>query len=242
MFSFKISRWSFLFLLLVSCSAKEQPKSQITPRTKEITIFEEQEIVPAKKEKKHSKRIYESYIFRKLSNSFDFRIQWDYLEDNFTYTSPYKITITHKNDSSKTQLIISETNNIIYGSWNDVSSFETKINLKTNIYSDYPVYFAVGDFNFDSITDFIIVKNIPMSGTPTYNYYIQKYDSTFYLDHGLTNKVKYFPKKIDYTTRSLKVSSHSGCCFFESKTYQIQKNGRIKLIRHKTNEKVKVLI
>ncbi len=242
MFNSNISRSFLLFLLVSSCSTKEQPAVKHIFKQQAITTFEEQEIEPKEEEKKPSKRIYESYIFKKLSNNFDFRIQWDYLEDNFTYTSPYKITITHKNDSTKTQLIISETNNIMYGSWNDVCSFETKINLKTNIYSEYPDYFAVGDFNFDSLTDFIIVNNIPMSGTPTYNFYIQKPDSTFYFDSRFTKFIKYFPQKIVPSNRSLKVSSHSGCCFFESITFQIIEKNKIKLIRYISDDNGKLSI
>jgi hypothetical protein len=231
-----------MFLLVSSCSTKEQPAVKHTIKQQAITTFEEQEVESMKKVKKPSKHIYESYIFRKLSNSFDFRIQWDYIEDNFTYTSPYKITVIHKNNSSKTQLIISESNNIMYGSWNDVCSFETKINLTTNIYSDYPVYFAVGDFNFDTITDFIIVNNIPMSGTPTYNYYIQKSDSTFYLNELFTNQILFMPENMNPNSRSFNITSYSGCCFNEYKTYLIQENGRIKLIRHKKMKREKFLL
>lgn len=82
MFNSNISRLFLMFLLLTSCSTKEQPALKHTIKQQAITTFEEKEIEPKDEEKKPSKRIYESYIFKKLSNSFDFRIRFNYKEDN----------------------------------------------------------------------------------------------------------------------------------------------------------------
>jgi hypothetical protein len=245
MFSYKISRWFLLFLILTSCSTKEQVKEKLPVKQKAITTFEEQEIKPKEEEKKPSKRIYESYIFRKLSNSFDFRIRWNYEQDNyFGIGVPLVIDICHKKDSSKQQTIISNTEWLFADKIkSNVSSFETRINLKKSISQDSPYYFVVGDYNFDSLVDFVVVNNIPpCSGTPTYNFYFQKSDSTFYLNEQFTNQILFMPEKMNPNSRSFNITSYSGCCFNEYKTYQIQENGRIKLIRHKKNDCGKTVV
>lgn len=244
MFSYKNSLWSFLFLLLVSCSTKEQPKRQIPKRQKTITTFEEQEIEPAKKEKKSSKRIYESYIFRKLSNSFDFRVQFNYEEDNFLRMNvPWHITIIKKSDSLSFQKIISQTDmQCSLVEWNNVRSYETCLNLNRKIKDENSGYLIIGDFNFDSLSDFCILNNVPVSGTPSYNFFLQSSDSLFVFNKTFTDEIKFAPQKLNPKSRTFDVNSHSGCCFFDFKTFRIDKNGRVKLIRHKKNENGKVTV
>lgn len=124
-----------------------------------------------------------------------------------------------------------------------VSSFETNLNLKKNISSDNPHYFIVGDFNFDTLVDFVVVNNIPpCSGTPTYNFYFQKSDSTFYFNKPFSEQVLFLPQSINPKNRTFDVNSHSGCCFFDFKTFKILENGKIKLIHHKIIENGKVSI
>ncbi|MFN5983372.1 MAG: XAC2610-related protein [Fluviicola sp.] len=99
-------------------------------------------------------------------------------------------------------------------------------------------------FNFDSLSDFCILNNVPGSGTPSYNFFLQKSDSLFVFNKTFTNEIRFAPQKLNPKSRTFDINSHSGCCFLDFKTFKILENGRIKLIRHKTKEngKVSVLI
>lgn len=244
MFSNKISRWSLLFLLVGSCSTKEQVKEKLPVKQKAITTFEEQEVEPMKKVKKPSKRIYESYIFKKLSNSFDFRIRFNYEEDNFLRINvPWNIVIIKKSDSLSFQKIESQTNLqcSLFG-WDNVRSYETHLNINREIIDENAGYLIVGDFNFDSLSDFCILNNVPVSGTPSYNFFLQKSDSVFVFNKTFTDEIRFAPQKLNPKSRTFDVNSHSGCCFLDFKTFRIDKNGRIKLIRHKKNENGKTIV
>lgn len=231
-------------LLLTSCSTKEQPKRQIPERQKVITTFEEQAIKPKETVNKPSRHIYESYIFRKLSNSFDFRIRFNYVEDNFLRINvPWNITIIKKSDSLSFQKIESQTylQCSLFG-WDNVRSYETKLNINREIIDENVGYLIVGDFNFDSLSDFCILNNVPVSGTPSYNFFLQRSDSLFVFNKTFTDEISFALQKLNPKSRTFEVNSHSGCCFFDFKTFRIDKNGRIKLIRHKTNENGKTIV
>ncbi|MFN5983373.1 MAG: hypothetical protein ACK476_12130 [Fluviicola sp.] len=148
MFNSNISRLFLLFLLVSSCSTKEQPAVKHTIKQQAITTFEEQEVEPKEEEKKPSKRIYESYIFRKLSTSFDFRIRWNYEEENFLRINvPWNITIIKKSDSLSIQKIESQTNlQCSLFEWDNVRSYETQLNINREIIDENAGYLIVGDF------------------------------------------------------------------------------------------------
>lgn len=234
MFKSNISRSFLLFLLVSSCSTKEQPAVKHIFKQQAITTFEEQETEPKDEEKKPSKRIYESYIFKKLSNSFDFRIRFNYEEENyFRIGIPIYIDICHKKDSIKQQTLLIETESLSSTSVLDcVFSYETS----TNIHKSLPEetgFLIVGDFNFDSLVDFMVLNNVPQcSGTASYSFYLQQTDSTFKFSREYTNQVCYFPTKLNNKKRTFEVESHTGCCYFYKRTFNINENGEVRLIRY----------
>ncbi len=184
---------------------------------------------PSNRISKKPETLYFENFYEQLSEQFNIAVSITELNDNFV-TSKICVSILDKNDSLR-QII--QVNAEVVGPIRDVShvrSYETRFNEHRKLEDpEFHGEIVIGDFNFDSLSDIAIVDLIPMSGTPSYTYYLQKENLNFEFDSYLTNEVGNLPQKMNSSKKIFMAYYHTGCCAQTYRYFKFDENGKCRL-------------
>ena len=106
----------------------------------------------------------------------------------------------------------------------NVVSYTTSFNLDFVIHENYFGDVIVCDLNFDGLEDLAVIRNSGGNGGSEYNFYIQSENSEFYLNDFLSDKMRFFPSKIDVRNKTITTLSHAGACCFSKRIFQRKNN------------------
>ena len=109
----------------------------------------------------------------------------------------------------------------VFKSCESVRSYQTHVNdtiqAVDNDYGDL----IVADFNFDGLDDFAIIKDSGGNAGVLYNFYTQSKNGRFYLDKFLTDKMEFFPTRINVNEKTLVTYVHAGVCWIGEHVYKL---------------------
>lgn len=167
-------------------------------------------------------------IHKNLSKNFDFKIS---LVGKNTDSLKILATITQKSHPLKIQNLEIKTDGFYFDSYNNcdkVRSYSTKINdnLPSGDENDSG-NLIVADFNFDGLEDFAVKNDPGGNGGPVYAYFLQAEDKKFYKNSYLSDRVQFFPIKIDSIKKTMTTLVHASA---------YQKNRRIFKYNQKTKK------
>lgn len=178
--------------------------------------------------------ISRNWYYNNLSPDFNFRV---YLKVHCSFdwaeSEKFDVIVMNKQDSVLQKISVPEYGGMtIFGGDFPVyvRSYQTTIGTKRTRMNGYYGHFIVQDFNFDSLYDFATVKNIPMSGTPTYTFYLQNKNGKFEKSSYLTNEISFYPE-VDPKNRVLIAQSYTGCCMFYWDYYKMDMLGNFRKVK-----------
>lgn len=219
----------FVGALIISCNGKRNRitnslKATKTSQIKPFAFSEEPKRIGRKPDLFHSFKKYTN-----LSDQFNLEVSISELDDIFV-TSSISVSICDKNDIIHQKISVDA---LVVGPIIPVShvrSYETKFNLRHKLEDpEYHGEIIVGDFNFDGRSDIAIVKGIPMSGTPWYEFYLQNENFEFVRDTYLTDVVKNLPQNLNPQKKSFMAYYHTGCCAQTYRYFKFDESGKCKL-------------
>ena len=104
----------------------------------------------------------------------------------------------------------------------DATSFSTGFNADREITDNYFGVIVIADLNFDGKDDIALVSDSAIDSGPFYVFFIQNDNGKFVKSKFLTEKMQYFPNKIDYSrqqlTTYLHITAFSRTCVYKFDT------------------------
>jgi hypothetical protein len=202
-----------------SPDAKARQNRGVPDKNKDTVEVGVSPVVPLGNTLKPSQQIVRK-SYTNLSRSFNFRATLHRSGDQIMneFDRWVRLEIFDKNDSLLQTIRNLETWDF-YDDLNDVRSYETHFRDKLPAADEYFGKLVVGDFNQDSLSDIALIMNVPVSGTPTYYFYMQKPSGKFERDDFFTKTVGYIPYRPDFKKHTFHTRSHYGCCVGVRKYY-----------------------
>lgn len=155
--------------------------------------------------------IFETFIKRiKTKNAFD--------------SCLVKINVRNKSNDSIAKTIKFASNFLFefsYSNKNSCRSYTTGKNKNNDILDNDFGDIIVADFNFDGKDDFAIKTEEGGNGGPLYSFYIQTDYLKFKKDRYLTDKVVYFPSKLNSTSKTITTIVHANAMGVNHNIYKL---------------------
>jgi hypothetical protein len=170
------------------------------------------------------------YKYTNLSDQFDIEMSIEFYTDTVIYQNSWqgqdslmvKLLITEKTTSKLLDTIVV---NPIAGfpflndEYRFAISFSTEFNADKEIVDNYFGSIIVADVNFDGKDDIAVAFDGGNSGG-YYIFFIQNENVKFVVDDFLTERVSFFPYKIDYQQKQITTGARSGVAGAGFHTYQ----------------------
>ncbi len=163
--------------------------------------------------------------YNNLSDQFDIAISIKVnTEENLNFDSTYlKISLFEKGAQNSLQTFRKNHFWIwdeIFMDQDNARSYSTHFNEHNiAIDGDYGDV-VVADLNFDGLDDFAVIYDSGINTGPSYYYYFQRPNKTFYRQVYLSETMLYFPTVIDSTNKRLITRVRSGVRHVGETTYQ----------------------
>lgn len=116
----------------------------------------------------------------------------------------------------------------LYSAPEEAISFFNDPNINQIINKQNLPEFIIADLNFDGLEDFAISNYVGGNAGTLYAYFIQNKDGKFNLDPYLTDKIRFFPRNIDFKNKTLTFLHLSGCCSQVNFKVQLQNTNKWK--------------
>lgn len=208
-----------LTILIYGCSTKQEPKD----RTDKKTVLE------LEKTRTGFDTTISNYCeYNKLANDFKIRVHVVRYRKTTEISDSclIKITVLDKVTEAIVDSMKIQSNYLfgdLFEDCNNVLSYSTKFNIEKQIGDNYFGDIVVCDLNFDNKEDLAIICDSGGNGGPSYHYYLQGSNKTFYLDQFLTDSMNYFPTNINFESRTLVTYVHAGACCVGEHIYRLGK-------------------
>lgn len=153
-----------------------------------------------------------SRIYTDLSNKFNFQSRIQSYSIKHGDSSIVDFYIFNKKTDEIVQEISIQSNFLYFDgvySSDDVRSYITGINAKSQIVDNDYGDIIIADFNFDGLEDLALKSDQGGNGGPIYNYHLQSYSRQFKMDSFLTDSMSYFPETFDKKGKSLITLVHA---------------------------------
>jgi hypothetical protein len=219
-----------LTFLIYGCSTRQDPKEVAD---KDTTIMQ------AESTANFDTVLRSQCEHKDLSNEFDIKVYFERHTDTEKIGDSCFINILVIDKSSKTILDSMKIYSDylfegVFKDCNNILSYTTKVNIDKEIADNYFGDIVICDLNFDSKDDIAIICNSGGNGGPSYNYYLQGLNKTFYIDKYLTDTMNYFPTKINSKNRTLITYVHAGVCWLGEHIYKLDRTNKWTEKSHKT--------
>lgn len=119
-----------------------------------------------------------------------------------------------------------------FTSCNTAVSYATGYNVNPEPVDNYFGDIVVADLNFDGKEDIAVMSDGGGNSGPLYSYYMQAGGRKFLLDTFLTNRMQFFPTRIDRSRNRLITYGHAGVCHVGEHIYKYS-NSSWRRISHK---------
>jgi hypothetical protein len=162
--------------------------------------------------------------YTNLSDSFYFKVvsKRDKIVEEYSSSCLITLNIFKISSDKKNQTIFFHSPILFDTVFKDcgfIKSYSKNVNLEKEVIDNDYGDFIVADFNFDGQDDFAIKNNSGGNSGPTYYYYIQNKDGIFVKDSYLSEKMEYFPMKIDKENKLLVTLVHLSAVEQSEMTY-----------------------
>jgi len=166
-----------------------------------------------------------TYTEKRLSNQFDMEVSFIQIADTINRADSCNLRIVLSDKQTQKRL---DTISMVYYQYcydifsdrNSIRSYSTGLNADSIASDNYFGDIIVADFNFDKKDDIAIFQYCGGNGGPSYQFYIQNTDSTFSIEHYLTDTMRYFPEPINPKKKQLTTYVHAGACCIGRQIYQ----------------------
>jgi hypothetical protein len=222
-------KWFFILLILFvfSCSEKKSVEvKKFVATEKPVNEL----VVKQKKEHKDSIVNKECY-HNDLSYAFNFKIKFIRIVNIGDYHDSClgQIYVEDKKSHKKVDSI--SLNRLDFfgnflGNCDNVRSYTTGKNMHLLVEDNNCGDIVVADFNFDSKDDIAIINDFGGNGGPLYSYYIQDKNEHFCLDSFLTEKMIFFPVKINKKNKTLVTIVHANAREMCERTFRYNTSAR----------------
>jgi hypothetical protein len=154
-----------------------------------------------------------------LSNQFNIRTEFKRIKDD----SCIVIIAIKDKDSNITKESIKYSSSYLFDKvfkdCKSARSYQTHVNDTFKVVDNDFGDLIVADFNFDGLDDIAMIKDSGGNGGPIYNFYTQGKNRRFYFDKFLSNKMEFFPMKINIDDKTLVTYVHAGVCGLSEMIY-----------------------
>lgn len=164
-------------------------------------------------------------VYADLSKKFDYKITTVKASDenNTLRTTKVYIRIFNKINKKQVQKITVNPEYLFetaYSECSTVKSYVTGKNQKAEVVDNDYGDLIITDFNFDGREDFALKKDSGGNGGAFYEYYTQNKFGRFKKDLFLTDKIGYFPGKIDAKNKTLVTYIHANVAGYNENVFK----------------------
>jgi len=160
-----------------------------------------------------------------LSSNFTFQTSIKRIKTKNAFDSSLvKIKIYNKSNDSLVQTIRFTSTFLFefsYSNKNSCRSYSTGKNKNSEITDNDFGDIVIADFNFDGKDDFAFKTEEGGNGGPLYSFYIQSDRLKFIKDPFLTNRVIFFPSKINSSNKTMTTIVHANAMGVNHNTYKL---------------------
>lgn len=154
-----------------------------------------------------------------LSSQFNIGTDFKRIKDD----SCIVIIAIKDKDSNKTKESIKYSSlylfDTVFKNCESVRSYQTHVNDTIEVVDNDYGDLIIADFNFDGLDDIAVIKDSGGNGGPLYNFYTQGKNGRFYFDKFLSEKMEFFPTKINSQDKTLVTYVHAGVCGLSEMIY-----------------------
>lgn len=161
-------------------------------------------------------------IFEGLSNNYDFQVEFNKSHKEFGDSCLVEISVLNKNNE-----IVSKLRHFGFYFFDDelfsgsnIKSYLTQKNCDEDIVDNDFGDLIVADFNFDSHEDFAIKRDEGGNGGPLYCFYLNSKNNSFEYDPFLSEKMGWFPVKIDSKAKTLTTEVHASASSYQETIFR----------------------
>lgn len=207
-----MKRLFFLFttqLLLSSCSEsyKKDSNNDVKLSGNDVTKLIQKELK----------------LFNDLSNEFVFVVEFDKNQKEFGDSCFVEISVLKQNNNET----VSKLHHFGFYFFDDelfsgsnIKSYLTQKNCDEDIFDNDFGDLIVADFNFDSHEDFAIKRDEGGNGGPLYCFYLNSKNKSFEYDPFLSEKMGWFPVKIDSKAKTLTTEVHASASSYQETIFR----------------------
>lgn len=170
-------------------------------------------------------------LHRDLSSDLNFKtnIKRIKIQERTFDSCTVKIEIFKKSTNKIRQTIVFGSDLLFkesFSNCNNIRSYSTGKNKNVQSVDNDFGDLVIADFNFDGIEDFAIKKEEGGNAGPQYFFYLQDKKGNFILDRFLTDKVVFFPSKINSKKHSITTVVHANAYQVCETTYRLNETGK----------------
>ncbi len=180
----------------------------------------------------------QTLIHTDLSSNFTFETSIKRIKTKSAFDSCLvKIKVINKSNDSVIQTIRFPSTFLFefsYSNKNSCRSYSTGKNKNNDITDNDFGDIIIADFNFDGKDDFAVKTEEGGNGGPLYSFYIQSDKLKFKKDPYLTNRVVFFPSKLNSSNKTMTTIVHANAMGVNHNTYKLDTlTNKWKLIKTK---------